>query len=1410
MASSKHRNITKRELGTNDRDRSDRGRGRTELTNDIDKFADIYVENVASSNSQLELEVRFGTLGFRTLTHTDHSNVIDRILAAGYRPIGTGDYHLRIHYENESVDDATDSRIKHEMSNNRFEIDGLSQIQKYCTTNQLDSDVSYGSNRVRCVRKMNAYINGAPVRPAQFSEFNFKVSLQRETVMRLESAEIARTIQKWPQTKKAFRYMKRISFEHPDSPIRFDLSIVKESKRMPPPNSWKMMTTYTFDQANVIESPPKYEIEIEIDNRRIGPGKRVNNSKELAFLLRKGIKVVLSGLQGTNFPVQYSELQTVANDYHHLLYRTHDKRQRRYNDSAQRGGADDSDFEKESSHTDSDSASDTDKGKLNDRTVKNNVRLKPSDFIGPSSVTLQRANVVNKYDITTYNRATSVPNIRHNYTVTDKADGQRKLLFVSGSGKIYLIDTAMNIQFTGMICRDEKLYWSLLDGEHILHSKTGEYINMYAAFDIYFIGKTDTRHLAFAFQRNDSANTNTTNFRLYYLSVFMTDPKNAFQSIVSRPGDESASLRIISKRFRVAAKYEPGDIFSCCSDILRQINDGGFIYNTDGLIFTPADTGVCMFGVGQMPKNKKCTWDLSFKWKPSMHNTIDFLVTTDKNEDQTDLIRQRPNSITCSDTPIIKYKTLTLRVKYSREHDGITNPLRTVLDGIAKHNAKLRMLPEYPTDIAAVAFYPTLPYDASAHICNIPLRNVNGVYQMCTETGDVFTDKSVVEFRYDKTREPGMRWIPIKVRHDKTLARECGNAFHVANSNWHSLHYPVEEHMLRSDVTHAMASNDTTEEYETDVYYQRKPDAFKTKTINASNGVLVDVSPTKPLRDFHNKFVKRALISSVATSGKTLIDFACGKGGDISKWIDCELKFVFGIDISEDNISNNCDGAYTRYLNYARFHTDSKVKVKDGGDEENAQTYMVFAKADSSKVIRELPQNALDSQENPKLESEKTENSIYHAIKQTVFGERTHDSKFIGEEFSKYFGIGREGFDVSSVQFALHYFWKDVKTLHTFMRNVSECTKVGGYFIGTCYDGRSVFNLLKKTPNGDTIRFEDAKYNLIAGITKRYNKQEYFDDETCIGYAIDVITESINVIHTEYLVNMIYLERVMRNYGFELVSETETQRDLFLPSGYGASMGSFRQLFDMMTYYVKGMVPSSSYGYGDIESEIEASTISLPKRAFPENHPLRKFQKFMGATSGGPLLHFAGKANEMTPQMKAVSFMNNYFVFKKIQHVDAKVVSDAFIKNEGMVADALMKEDAYVSGVSGISGTAGTSGTSGNQLGNRVQQVAMALTVDKNKDGDGGKDKGTGNDKGSRVKKQVDGVPYVLDTETGNLYKSMTSNDPIGTLKVNGAAKRKTIEFISEEYRAKHELQKEKAMKTGEKIKNKILKTADS
>ena len=83
------------------------------------------------------------------------------------------------------------------------------------------------------------------------------------------------------------------------------------------------------------------------------------------------------------------------------------------------------------------------------------------------------------------------------YTVTDKADGDRKLLFINNKGKIYLITTNMNIQFTGAETKNKDLYESILDGEHILYNKKGQFINLYAAFDIYFINNKDVRSLGF-------------------------------------------------------------------------------------------------------------------------------------------------------------------------------------------------------------------------------------------------------------------------------------------------------------------------------------------------------------------------------------------------------------------------------------------------------------------------------------------------------------------------------------------------------------------------------------------------------------------------------------------------------------------------------------------------------------------------------------------------------------------------------------------------------------------------------------------------------------------------------------------------------------------------------------------------
>ena len=48
---------------------------------------------------------------------------------------------------------------------------------------------------------------------------------------------------------------------------------------------------------------------------------------------------------------------------------------------------------------------------------------------------------------------------------------------------------------------------------------------------------------------------------------------------------------------------------------------------------------------------------------------------------------------------------------------------------------------------------------------------------------------------------------------------------------------------------------------------------------------------------------------------------ACGKAGDLPKWINANLAFVLGIDLNKDNIENRLDGACARYLNYAKKYT---------------------------------------------------------------------------------------------------------------------------------------------------------------------------------------------------------------------------------------------------------------------------------------------------------------------------------------------------------------------------------------------------------------------------------------------------------------------------------------------------------
>jgi hypothetical protein len=91
-------------------------------------------------------------------------------------------------------------------------------------------------------------------------------------------------------------------------------------------------------------------------------------------------------------------------------------------------------------------------------------------------------------------------------------------------------------------------------------------------------------------------------------------------------------------------------------------------------------------------------------------------------------------------------------------------------------------------------------------------------------------------------------------------------------------------------------------------------------------------------------------------------------------------------------------------------------------------------------------------------------------ITSAVFGNGPKEADKIGKGVSRQYGKGADGFNISSCQFAIHYFFENPDNLKGFMKNVAECTKQNGYFIGTCYDGKLVFNELKKTKTGESIK----------------------------------------------------------------------------------------------------------------------------------------------------------------------------------------------------------------------------------------------------------------------------------------------------------------------------------------------------
>jgi len=1060
-----------------------------------------------------ELEVRFGTKDLKDikrLTKNDYDNVVRVLKSFGFyttNPIGTPSLRIRSEFL-----DSTSGRFK--MSDTRTEIDGMISIENYCKSNdiktvykKLGSSVKF-ANKKPFMTKDDKRI----IRPVDIDDFNFRVSLQTEDIVRKGIENYI--LENWRKSKKEFRYLNRVSFIHNDYPFTVDLSITKSGNRGKDSKGRSyIIPVNTLEESNVFNNPESYEIEIEVDNKRIGPGTNFDAPEKLLNALRKVIKYVLSGLQGTMYPISYPEQQDIMREYMKMIWGDEYEPSR---------------------------------------------RVTSQNFIGPNSITLQLTNIAE------IDNNSNIPNIRKDFIVTDKADGDRHLMYVSKTGKLYLISSNMDIKFTGAKTLNEDCFNTLFDGELIHHDKNGEFINLYAAFDIYFHKNKDVRHYTFLLSQEQEDMYKSRYYLLEKLShilkpISIMDSGRKTIEKESHSNMETSPIRFTMKKFYPMSSSET--IFYACKVILLKEKEGLFEYNTDGLIFTHMFNGVGSNVVGKSGPKTKVTWEWSFKWKPPQYNTIDFLVTTLKSSTGDDVIKtiHEDGLAMSNDIQFNEYKIIELRCGFNEKYDGYINPCQDIYDDIIpEYKPRIEDPSSRTNEYLPKRFYPTEPYDVNAGICNIMLSlDDTGAKQMFTKEGDVITDNTIVEFAYDLDAEKGWNWKPLRVRYDKTAKlrrgeKEYGNSYKVCNENWKSIHPSgrITGDMLMS------GSGIPEISVSEDVYYNTPAGKMKTEA----------------LKNFHNLYVKKLLISGTAKQGDTLIDFACGKAGDLPKWIAAKLSFLFGIDISSDNLENRLDGACARYL--------SSKKIN------KHMPYALFVNGNSAYNIKDGSAMLNDKAKQ---------------VTAAVFGNGPKDVDKIGKGVAKQYGKGEGGFNVSSCQFAIHYFFQNPDTLKGFLKNVAECTKLNGYFIGTSYDGKLVFNELKKLKTGEGVQIiEDGKK--IWEIIKIYKADSFEDNSSSISYEISVYQESINQYISEYLVNYDYFDRLMDAYGFKLISKEEAN-EMGLPEGSGL----FSELFINMLDEIKR----------------------------------NKYKETL-----------FGEAPNMTKAEKKISFLNRYFVYKKVREVN--------------------------------------------------------------------------------------------------------------------------------------------------------------
>lgn len=686
-----------------------------------------------------------------------------------------------------------------------------------------------------------------------------------------------------------------------------------------------------------------------------------------------------------------------------------------------------------------------------------------------------------------------VDHIGHDYCVTDKADGNHCFMFIVDD-EIMILTDSLEVKKVDGYEGISSYNNTILEGEYIFNPEHQKF--MFLAYDCLFFKGEDKRPTKCLTERLECVREVTRNvfghknsFAKYEGDFDFKKMKKYYESDIKKHYDEvNKKLKgdtpiniVFMKYFAIPQGVHLCEIFFLTDLIWTLCTTNSNIdcpYNLDGCILTPlqqeytrvaGDIKKRIFKV-KFRKDNSIDLYLEYERDPLTNQIIDIYNDAEANTDIAKMNNKEfENNVETIDTVQLKPKGQLYRIGYL-------------------HVGKRSGDNEYP-----VLFHEQQDH----HFIHLYLKDG----EPRDVEGNIIQDKTVIECTYDNNPliSQGDRWTVLRTRYDKTnmvnmYKRQYGNNSSVAESIWQSMIDGIEA----SDIALLGDVNTYADHHKklrgmittTMIEQERRENAY----YNYNNKMGAS------LRDFHN-WVKSNLIYTYATVMNTadgkeqldLLDYGCGVGGDIGKFLAVRLKSYVGFDLDYNGIHSGSDGAISRSQTWKKkmnvISFPMKFFVADGGallnvkDQEKA---IGNIDEGNTNIIRQYFDNP-----NPKL------------------------------------------YGVVSCQFVVHYFFKNDQTLNNFIQNIKTFTKPSAYLIFTTFDANLVDKDLQKGPITSHITTPEGDKKIIFDVKKRYEGEL----QNITGQAIDVHLPSFDEDKyvVEYLVPpQLFIDK-MKDNGFTLI-----------------------------------------------------------------------------------------------------------------------------------------------------------------------------------------------------------------------------------------------------------------------------------